>query len=45
MHGYAAQAASHTDFVEAVTGADREVGTDLPCVVGAQAPLRTAGLF
>jgi hypothetical protein len=32
-------------FVEAVTGADREVGTDLPCAAGAQASLRTAGFF
>ena len=32
-------------FLEAVTGADREVGTDLPRAGGASAPLRAAGFF
>jgi len=41
----AGRGARATGFVEAVTGADQDVGTDLPRAHDALAPSRAAGLF
>jgi hypothetical protein len=38
-------AGAENGFVEAVTGADQEVGTNLPCAEDAQALPRAAGFF
>lgn len=42
---HAPETGTWVGFVEAVTGADRDVGTDLPRACSAQAHARAAGFF